>query len=463
MSVRARVTIALFGLLLFVGCAPVLLDAGRSTPSGDQPSDADTKPNLPPIAVVGPNQTVPVGERVTLDGFESYDPEGVKVSGEWRQSFGTTVALEEPNTPNPSFVPLVPGVYAFTLTVTDDQGLTDEGLVFVTAFSGEPPPGASPPQNRPPVPLPQDLTTHMNAPIAITLLAADPDADTMTYTVEVLPLSGTVSGEPPDLIYTPASNYVGTDIFSFAVADGRGGRAVASIRIVITALDPCAGQTIVSGQTAMDTIVYPGGQKRWTFCGMAGERVLIAMAQTERFGIDPSLRLYPPSGGINEATCSESLFGHCGIDHELEETGSYSILAASIFDRTGSFDLTFLNLSGALTSSLDMDGGPIAAGETWIGRINANSDMDAYTFNAEAGQRVSIRVVGSFREPVVSLYSPGGNREAYSGDTSNYSKIDHQLLRSGRYTIVVFDRDRDLYTYDGAEITGEYALSLEQW
>lgn len=34
------------------------------------------KPNTPPIAIVGPNQSVNVGEVVTLDGSASNDPDG---------------------------------------------------------------------------------------------------------------------------------------------------------------------------------------------------------------------------------------------------------------------------------------------------------------------------------------------------------------------------------------------------
>jgi predicted outer membrane repeat protein len=90
----------------------------------------------PPIANAGPDQSVSVGQLVTLNGSGSSDPDNnLPLSYAWTQSGGPSVTLSGANTATPSFTPTVTGVYTFTLVVTDSTGLAsapDQVLVTVT-------------------------------------------------------------------------------------------------------------------------------------------------------------------------------------------------------------------------------------------------------------------------------------------------------------------------------------------
>lgn len=70
-----------------------------------------------------------------------------------------------------------------------------------------------------PVAQDQTVTTYENFPVLITLVATDVDGDTLTYTVVVQPMFGTLSGSAPNLTYTPNAGYVGADNFSFMAND----------------------------------------------------------------------------------------------------------------------------------------------------------------------------------------------------------------------------------------------------
>jgi hypothetical protein len=78
------------------------------------------------------------------------------------------------------------------------------------------------------------VTTFQNNPVAITLTGSDPDGDPLTFTVAILPAHGTLSGTPPNLIYTPAADYIGPDAFTFTVSDGQAssGPAMVSIQVL---------------------------------------------------------------------------------------------------------------------------------------------------------------------------------------------------------------------------------------
>jgi hypothetical protein len=61
-----------------------------------------------------------------------------------------------------------------------------------------------------------ELETGYMTPLAITL--AGRPAGSLTFNLENLPISGTLDGDLPNLIYTPAENFSGTDFFTFSVS-----------------------------------------------------------------------------------------------------------------------------------------------------------------------------------------------------------------------------------------------------
>lgn len=83
--------------------------------------------NQPPVAGAGPDQSVTEGRTATLNGANSYDPDGVIVSYTWVQTKGTKVVIMDPNAATTSFVaPYVAATgeaLTFALTVADRCGV----------------------------------------------------------------------------------------------------------------------------------------------------------------------------------------------------------------------------------------------------------------------------------------------------------------------------------------------------
>jgi uncharacterized repeat protein (TIGR01451 family) len=78
---------------------------------------------------------------------------------------------------------------------------------------------------------PQTVYTFEDNPIDITLTGADPEGDAITFAVKTNPAHGTLSGTAPNLTYSPAQDWYGTDSFTFSVTDTHGGSSVATITI----------------------------------------------------------------------------------------------------------------------------------------------------------------------------------------------------------------------------------------
>lgn len=93
-----------------------VLVAGGATNSPPFSSAELFTPSLPPIAMVGPDQTVNEGAFVTLDGSGSNDPTGKPLTYTWTQVAGPTVVLNVGNPVHPTFTaPAVP-IGGVTLT-----------------------------------------------------------------------------------------------------------------------------------------------------------------------------------------------------------------------------------------------------------------------------------------------------------------------------------------------------------
>jgi hypothetical protein len=91
--------------------------------------------NTPPVADAGPDQTVyqthAWGARVYFDGSGSYDPDGDKLTYEWRRG-DDRIAVGEKNSRE-----LEPGTITITLAVTDGQEY-DYDTVIITVIPTDP-------------------------------------------------------------------------------------------------------------------------------------------------------------------------------------------------------------------------------------------------------------------------------------------------------------------------------------
>ena len=89
------------------------------------------------------------------------------------------------------------------------------------------------PVNDAPVAVTQPITTDQNTPKALILTGNDVDQNALTFEILTQPGHGTLSGNPPDLLYTPVENYHGPDSFTFRVSDGEANSAPATVNITV--------------------------------------------------------------------------------------------------------------------------------------------------------------------------------------------------------------------------------------
>jgi PKD repeat protein len=99
----------------------------------------------------------------------------------------------------------------------------------------------------------QEVTTSTNESIKITLLATDTDNDSLTFTILTLPSNGTISNDPPNIIYTPDLDYQGVDEFTFKANDGTADSNIAHVSIQINPIPTTRHFIDVDGNPADNT------------------------------------------------------------------------------------------------------------------------------------------------------------------------------------------------------------------
>ncbi|HYI00410.1 Ig-like domain-containing protein, partial [Hyalangium sp.] len=124
------------------------------------------------------------------------------------------------------------GSDSFTFLANDGSALSAPGTVQLTIT---PVPDA-------PVARSQSRSTPAGQPLSLTLEGDDPEGDMLTFSVVTQPAHGTLSGTPPQLTYTPAAGFQGSDSFTFQARDAADSSAPATVSIqVVASSTPDAG------------------------------------------------------------------------------------------------------------------------------------------------------------------------------------------------------------------------------
>ncbi len=95
--------------------------------------------------------------------------------------------------------------------------------------------------NRPPVAANDSATTSENVAVTVPVLNndSDPDGDMLTI-ISLNPTNGTANIVGTNVVFTPATNFVGTATIGYTISDGFGGTSTALVSVSVTNIPPVA-------------------------------------------------------------------------------------------------------------------------------------------------------------------------------------------------------------------------------
>jgi hypothetical protein len=166
-------------------------------------------------AATDDNESTPINTQITISVLSNdSDPDGdaLSIALQNQPSHGSITVSDNKviYTPEDDYV----GEDTFTYKAQDEHGaLSNEATVSITV------------RNQAPEANDDTASTLQNTSVTISVLSndSDPDGDALGIVAEEdMPLHGTVYNSNDKVIYTPKSNYVGTDTFTYRVQDEHG-------------------------------------------------------------------------------------------------------------------------------------------------------------------------------------------------------------------------------------------------
>ena len=177
--------------------------------------NASTSEDAAVIIDVLSNDSDPDGDTLTVNAVTPPTNGSVLINGDQTVSY----------TPASNFN----GSDSFSYTVSDGQGATDTASVTVSISA----------VNDVPTAVNDSAGTTPNVAVIIDVLSndSDPDGDTVTVNAVTPPTNGSVLINADQTVsYTPASNFNGSDSFSYTVVDGQGGGDTATVTVSVSAV-----------------------------------------------------------------------------------------------------------------------------------------------------------------------------------------------------------------------------------
>lgn len=264
--------------------------------------------NTPPIADAGDDQVADAGERVTLDGSGSSDPDGDSLTFEWEQVGGVPVTLSAPDQEQTSFVaPNADDVLEFELTVDDGRGglAADRVKVQIQSVSENVPPVAD---------AGDDQIVDRNADVALNgTLSTDPEGLPLAYSwAQTAGPEVEITGADQANATFTAPDEAAILIFELTVADEGGLSDADSVIVTVqAAIDP---RLLVAGRANDNVVAFldpqgvegdvlPEANLQGSRTGLADPIDLAVNLVGELFvlsgGNDPSIRIFESIEALN--------------------------------------------------------------------------------------------------------------------------------------------------------------------
>jgi hypothetical protein len=259
-----------------------------------------------------------------------------------------------------------------------------------------------PPANNPPVAVNDSAATQQNKAVTVNVLLndSDPDGNALSVTAVGSASHGTaVIQANGSVLYTPSSNYVGSDSFSYTISDGNGGTASATVAVTVTAPPPPQRTTVTFQQGSsysgtVDTYVDQG--RGSTVYGSVtklqvdsggGREVDALLAFTNLFGTGAGQ--IPPGATIVSATLTLSTVNGSTAGGSLHRM-QIGWNGQSTWDSLGNG----IQLGTEAASASDLNTGSVSVGtrafdvtaslQAWLGAADPNAANHGWVFMANS-------------------------------------------------------------------------------
>lgn len=252
------------------------------------------------------------------------------------------------------------------------------------------------------------------------------------------------------IAYSAKTNGTFTVLVS-AFYSGYGGAYVLNLAQIPEAFIVPAGDeggSLVNGANTTGAITL-GDQDLWTFPANKGDRINVRLGST---GFAGNLKLYGPTGALL-ATAGDNHTDQI-ISYTTTTNGTFTVLASSFYlEQTGTYVLNLAQIPEPFIVPAGDGGGLLTNGANATGTITLGR-QDLWTFSANKGDNINLRLGSSGFAGSLELYGPNGAQVGSASDNSTDQLITYTATTNGIFTVLV----SSFYQQQ----TGTYVLNLAQ-
>jgi hypothetical protein len=260
---------------------------------------------------------------------------------------------------------------------------------------------------------------------------------------------GLAQDSPDNLIaYTATNSGTFTVLVSSFGAGGTGTYVLHLAQIPEAFIVPAGdeGGALTNGGNFAGTIDL-GDLDMWTFTANTGDTINLRLGSS----LNAKLQLYGPNGALlGLAQDSPDNL----IAYTATNSGTFTVLVSSFgLGGTGTYVLHLAQIPEAFIVPAGDEGGALTNGGNFTG-TNTLGDLDLWTFTANTGDAINLRLGTSGFNGKLQLYGPTGALLGLAQDSPD-NLIAYTATNSGTFTVLV--------SSFGAGGTGTYVLYLAQF
>ena len=364
--------------------------------------------NRRPVLTSPGNQTVAEGDTLAF-ALSASDPDGDTLT------YGTSAALPagaslDPATGAFSWTPSYTqaGTYSVTFTASDGS-LTDSETITITVTD----------TNRSPVfgAMPKDRGGKEGSLLSFTVLASDPDGDTITYTASGLPEGASLDPGTGDFAWTPSYTQAGDYTITLTISDGN--------------LSVSTNTNLHIANTNQPPELEPMGDK--TVAEGATLSFYVRARDNDRDTVTYSMTGLPEAAKLNPTTGAFSWVP--GYSDAGTYTATFTASDGTATDsETITITVTNTNRPPELTSPGDQT---VAEADTLAFTLSASDpDGDTVTYSAD------ILPAGATLDPATGAFSWTPDYEQAGTYSVTFTASDGSLTDSQTITITVNNTNR---------------------
>ena len=209
------------------------------------------------------------------------------------------------------------------------------------------------------------------------------------------------------------------------------------------------GGPMTNGGSYSGTLTL-GDLDLWSFSANAGDNVVLRLGST---GFQGNLRLYGPDGSLLMTAGGNSTDWE--ISYTATKSGIFTALVSSYYQGgTGTYELHLAQFPEPFIVPAGEEGGPMTNGGNYSGTLTVG-DLDLWSFTANAGDNIVLRLGSSGFQGNLDLYGPDGTLLKSAGGNAADWELAYTATKSGTFTALVSS------FYAGG--TGTYVLHLAQF